>query len=144
MAAQVGIGVTINDVGGRLQIAAMNPNGSATASGCVQVGDFLVAINGVHLTSETHAKELILGTSGSSLEVELSRCGQSVSVTLWRGEFDTKMKGEAADKANAGAAAEANVKQEMYVRVTAETASSARSDAACGGDVAAFKGQPLP
>ncbi len=57
---------------GRLHISAVEPEGGAAASGNIHVGDYLVAINGVRLTSEAHAKELILGNFGNSLEVEIS------------------------------------------------------------------------
>ena len=72
MAAQVGIGVTLVTEASRLKISAVKPEGGAAASGNIRVGDYLVAINGVRLTSEAHAKELILGNFGNSLEVEIS------------------------------------------------------------------------
>jgi len=98
---QAGIGAIINAVDGGLKITSINLDGGAAASDNVQIGDFLVAINGVPLTSEAHAKELILGTYGTSLEVQLSRNGQLFTVTLWRGGTVAKIKGEAAEKAKA-------------------------------------------
>ena len=85
MATQVGIGVTLVTTNGRLKISAIKPDGAAAASGNVRINDLLVAVNGVPVTSEAHAKELILGPCGTSLKAELSRGGQSVTVTLWRG-----------------------------------------------------------
>lgn len=107
MSAQVGIGVTLITVDGRLQISAIKPEGSAAASARICVGDYLVAINGVRLNFEAHAKELILGAYGTSLEVEVSRSEQSRTVTLWRGGTDAQMNGEAAEKAKAAAEASA-------------------------------------
>lgn len=107
MSAQVGTGVTLITVDGRLQISAIKPEGSAAASARICVGDYLVAINGVRLNFEAHAKELILGAYGTSLEVEVSRSEQSRTVTLWRGGTDAQMNGEAAEKAKAAAEASA-------------------------------------
>jgi C-terminal processing protease CtpA/Prc len=137
----VGIGVVLNAEHGHLKITSINPNGSAAASCKVQVGDLLVAINDVRLTSVFHAKQLILGPSTSSLKVELSRSGQTLTVNLWRGGPDAQMKGEAAEKAKADA--ETKLIKEVDLKVDA--ASSVRSVAACGGGLsfAAFKGQPL-
>ena len=107
MATQVGIGVTLITINGRLRISAIKPDGAAAASGNVRIDDFLVALNGVPVTSEAHAKELILGPFGTSLKAELSRGGQSVTVTLWRGGVEAKVKGEAAEKAKAESEAKA-------------------------------------
>ncbi len=84
MAAQVGIGATLKTVDGRIQIVRIKPEGGAAASGNIHVGDYLVAIDDVRLNSEAHAKELILGTSGTALVADVSRSGQSIRVILWR------------------------------------------------------------
>jgi hypothetical protein len=85
LATQVGIGVTLISTGGRLTLTSIKPDGAAAASGNVKVGDVLVAVNDVTVTSEVHAKQLILGPCGTSLKAKLLRGGQSVTVTLWRG-----------------------------------------------------------
>ena len=71
MATQVGIGVTLVTTDGRLKISAIKPDGAAAVSGNVRINDLLVAVNGVPVTSEAHAKELILGPCGTSLKAEL-------------------------------------------------------------------------
>jgi hypothetical protein len=101
MAAQAGIGVTLITVDHRLKVSAIKADGAAAASGNVKVGDFLVALNGICVTSEAHAKQLILGTFGSSLRVELSRSGQSIYVTLWRSGVDAEAKCETLEKSKA-------------------------------------------
>ena len=130
MAAQVGIGVTLVTEASRLKISAVKPEGGAAASGNIRVGDYLVAINGVHLTSEAHAKELILGTFGTSLQVEISRSGQPITVTLWRGGADAKTKGEAAEKADAAAESKAvaETKAAAAFRLTPDFKASALLD----------------
>jgi C-terminal processing protease CtpA/Prc len=92
MATQVGIGVTLVTTDGRLKISAIKPDGAAAASGNVRINDLLVAVNGVPVTSEAHAKELILGPCGTSLKAELSRGGQSATVTLLRGGAEALLK----------------------------------------------------
>ncbi len=86
--------ITVDD---RLKISALKADGAAAASGNVKVGDIFVAVNGVCVTSEAHAKELITGPFGTSLQAELYRRGQSITVTLWRGRAG-KAKGELAEK----------------------------------------------
>jgi hypothetical protein len=117
MATQVGIGVTLVTTNGRLKISAMKPDGAAAASGNVRIDDLLVALNGVPVTSEAHAKELILGPFGTSLKAELSRGGQSVTVTLWRGGAEAKVKGEAAEKAKAESEAKAAAEAKAARRI---------------------------
>lgn len=101
MAAQAGIGVTLITVGHRLKVSAVKADGAAAASGNVKVGDFLVALNGICVTSEAHAKQLILSTFGSSLQAELSRGGQSINVTLWRSGVSAEAKCETLEQSKA-------------------------------------------
>lgn len=110
MATQVGIGVYLIETESGLIISGIKREGAAAASGNVRIGDFLVAVNGFRVTSSDHAKQIILGPFGTSLEAEILRGSQSVTVTLWRGGAEAKVKGEAAFKAaaDANAAAEAN------------------------------------
>ena len=113
MASPVGIGcVLLATAAGRIQIAAVNPDGGAASSGNVKPGDFLVALNGVCVASAAHAKELTLGHFGTSLEVELARDDKTVNVTIWRGGADGKAKGEADAKAKAAHASSAALKEE--------------------------------
>jgi C-terminal processing protease CtpA/Prc len=85
MAALVGIGAIVTSVDGRIKIVALQPDGNAVASGNVRVGDDLVAVDGVRLTSVSHAKDLIFGPFGIILQADFFRRGQAVAVTLWRG-----------------------------------------------------------
>ncbi len=111
-ASLVGIGAVLTTVDGRIKIVSLKPDGSAAASGNVRVDDVLVALNGTLVTSEARAEELILGPLGTTVKAELSRSGQAVTVTLWRGGADAQAKGQAAQKAKveaeANAAAKAN------------------------------------
>jgi C-terminal processing protease CtpA/Prc len=144
MAAEVGlvgIGAVLITERGCMKVESVKPNGGAAASGNVHVGDVLVAINGIRLTSQAHARELILGPSATSLKVELSRSGQPVTVTLWRGGLDAKMKGEAAEKAKYDA--EAKLKHELNLKNEAFPSIGSLATCSDGLSSAAFKGQSL-
>ena len=105
---KIGIGCSLSIVSGRIQITAVKPDGGAAASGVVRAGDVLVSLNGIRVTSEAQAKELILGPFGTSLEAELARDGKAFFATIWRGGADVKAKGEAVAKVAAEAKAVAD------------------------------------
>ena len=132
MASPVGIGCVIVTVAGRIKIRDVNPDGGAAASGNVKAGDFLVALNGVPVTSETHAKNLILGPFVTSLDAELVRDGKTINVTLWRGGAEAKTKGEADAKVKAAAAAKAAAKPKAP---KAAAKAKAPADAKAASDV---------
>jgi hypothetical protein len=80
-----GIGCFLTTVSGRVLVETVRPDGGAAASGNVKPGDFLVAVDGIYVKSESHAKQLIIGSIGTPLQANLDRNGESIMVTVWRG-----------------------------------------------------------
>ncbi len=114
----IGIGcildhVTTNGIS-RVLIRSVKPNGGAADSGVIKAGDILLAVNGRPVDSVALAKELIVGTYGTSLDVHLERSGEHVKGTIWRGGHKAE--------------AEANAKREADERVAVSTNSSQNVD----------------
>jgi hypothetical protein len=136
MASLVGIGAVLTTVDGRIKIVSLKSDGSAAASGNVRFDDVLVALNGTLVTSEARAKDLILGPLGTTLKAELSRSGQAVTVTLWRGGAEAQAKGQAAEKAKVEA--EANAAADAKAAAEAKAAADAKAAAEAKAAVLAF------
>jgi carboxyl-terminal processing protease len=76
----VGIGVVIND---RLEINRVFPQSPASDAG-VQVGDFIVQVNGENMFGKdsTYASNLIRGPEGSQVEIVFQKPGESSRTLL--------------------------------------------------------------
>uniref|UniRef100_A0A7S0H5F0 PDZ domain-containing protein n=1 Tax=Hanusia phi TaxID=3032 RepID=A0A7S0H5F0_9CRYP len=81
-----GVGMRIRDTPPR-SIVELLPNGPSHKSGKIQVGDELVAINGIQVVNEDIAfiRSRLTGHAGSSVTLQLARGKETFQVTLTRG-----------------------------------------------------------
>eukprot|EP00294_Goniomonas_avonlea_P014399 CAMPEP_0114557116 /NCGR_PEP_ID=MMETSP0114-20121206/9651_1 /TAXON_ID=31324 /ORGANISM="Goniomonas sp, Strain m" /LENGTH=174 /DNA_ID=CAMNT_0001742367 /DNA_START=12 /DNA_END=536 /DNA_ORIENTATION=+ len=84
--AMNGCGVGIMCKPGTLEIFKIVPGGSASKEPQVQVGDFLVCVNGVQLRGKTikEVAELLVGQEGTLIDLQLRRGEKIFSVRLQR------------------------------------------------------------